>query len=285
MNGDPSTPYSRDLGDQLRTIREVFTTFSARRMARMLGWDHSKVTRIENGQVRATEIDVVQYLGRCGRTQQFIEGFLGLYRSAFDKYYVQTPENLRTIALSEAQATKIKTIDPATIPGLLQTEDYARALFVEGGCVPAERIEINVEARMARQAILRRPNRPDYTCYIHENALRLRIGDALVMEEQYYRLLFQTHSIRIIPESSGSAGVVSSYYALWEFEKQASVAVMESELAQVFIQDDLGVQRCKAIFNQMDQVAWSEEESRSTLADLASRARENLTNVTRIHLA
>jgi len=99
MNGDPSTPYSRDLGDELRQIRERYTTFRGRRIARMLGWDPGKVSNIEHGKARASEIDIVQYLGRCGRSQAFIEDFLNRYRSAFDLYFVQVPTNLRTMSM------------------------------------------------------------------------------------------------------------------------------------------------------------------------------------------
>lgn len=78
-----------------------------------------KVSNIEHGKVRATEIDIIQYLGR--------------YRSAFDHYFVQVPTNLRTVTMAESSADKITTYNLTAIPGLVQAEEYATAYFEVGG--------------------------------------------------------------------------------------------------------------------------------------------------------
>ncbi|MGW4206567.1 helix-turn-helix domain-containing protein [Lentzea sp. NPDC004789] len=284
MNGDPSTPYSRDLGDELRQVRERYTTFRGRRIARMLGWDPGKVSNIEHGKIRASEIDIVQYLGRCGRPQSFIEDFLNRYRSAFDHYFVQVPDNLRTVTMAESSADKITSYSLTTIPGLVQTEEYATALIEARGTVSVDEIEAYVRFRIERQAILRRPNRPQCTFYIHENALRLKVGSDQVMEEQLMKLLFHTHVIRIVPSSCGAAGVFMAPYVLWEYEKRSSVAYTESDLAQVFVQDLRGIKHCKSIFARLDALALDEGQSRSMVADLASRSREDLSG-RKLHLA
>lgn len=284
MNGDPSTPYSRDLGDELRQIRERWTTFRGRKIARMLGWDPGKVSNIEHGKVRATEIDIIQYLGRCGRSQAFIEDFLKRYRSAFNPYVVQVPDNLRTMAMAESMAEKITSYDLTYMPGLLQTEEYATALYVARGVLTQDMIEAAVRFRMERQAILRRHDRPTCTFYIHENALRLVVGSNEVMEDQLMRLLFHTHVIRIVPAASGPAGVLLANYVLWEYEKRSSVAYTHSDLAKVFVQDEVGAKRCRSIFARLDALALDEGQSRSMVADLASRSREDLSD-RRMHLA
>lgn len=284
MNGDPSTPYSRDLGDELRQVRERYTTFRGRRIARMLGWDPGKVSNIEHGKVRASEIDIVQYLGRCGRPQAFIEDFLNRYRSAFDHYFVQVPTNLRTMAMAESTAEKITTYDLTNIPGLVQSEDYARALYEARGVLTPDLIEVAVRFRMERQSILRRHHRPTCMFFIHENALRLKVGSDEVMEDQLMRLLFHTHAVRIVPAASGPAGVFMGHYVLWEYEKRNSVAYTHTDLARVFVQDQVGVKRCKSIFARLDALALDEEQSRSMVADLASRSREDLSG-RRLHLA
>lgn len=283
MNGDPSTPYSRDLGDELRQIRERYTTFRARRIARMLGWDPGKVSNIEHGKVRATEIDIIQYLGRCGRPQSFIEDFLNRYRSAFDLYFVQVPTNLRTVTFAETTATTITTYNITELPGLVQSEEYAVALHAARG-VASEQIKDAALFRTQRQAILQRHDRPDCIFYIHENALRLKVGSDEVMEDQLMRLLFHTHVVRIVPASAGAAGTFRGAYVLWEYEKRSSVAYTESDLALVFVQDLAGVKRCKSIFEHLDALALSEEQSRTVVADLASRSREDLSD-RRLHLA
>jgi hypothetical protein len=104
------------------------------------------------------------------------------------------------------------------------------------------------------------------------------------MEDQLMRLLFHTHSIRIVSAASGAAGAFTGPYVLWEWEKRSSVAYTESDLAMVFVQDLAGVKTCKSIFKHLDAVALSEEQSRTMVADLASRSREDL-NGRRLHLA
>ncbi len=284
MNGDPSTPYSRDLGDELRQVRERCTTFRGRKIARMLGWDPGKVSNIENGKVRATEIDLVQYLGRCGRSQAFIEDFLNRYRSAFDHYFVQVPTNLRTMTMADATAQKITTYNITTIPGLVQTEEYARAVFEARGVLTPDLVDAAVRFRMDRQSILRRPDRPACTMYIHENALRVKVGSDEVMKDQFMRLLFRTHAVRIVPAACGPGGVFMANYVLWQYEKRSGVAFTESDIAKVFVQDLAGVKHCKSIFARLDALALDEEQSRMMVADFASRSREDLSG-RRLYLA
>ncbi|HEX7307508.1 helix-turn-helix transcriptional regulator, partial [Lentzea sp.] len=98
MTAIMSTPLSRDLGDELRRLRESCTSFTGRAMAVQLGWDPSKVSDIELGKVRASEIDLVQYLATCGKDLRYMEEFRLRYRHAFDLYFAQLPDNLRTLA-------------------------------------------------------------------------------------------------------------------------------------------------------------------------------------------
>ncbi|GLZ35500.1 transcriptional regulator [Lentzea sp. NBRC 105346] len=280
----PSTAYSRDLGDELRRLRETHTKFTGRWMGHLVGWDQSKISNVENGKVRASEIDLVQYLTACGKDREFIDDFLNRYRNAFDSYFVQVPENLRTMSMAEATANKITGFYMVAIPGLLQTEDYARELFRCRNGVPLDKIERAVRFRMDRQAILQRHDRPACTFFVHELALRMRVGGHRLMEEQYCRLMHHTHSIRIVPLSSGPAGALNASYVLWQYEKANPVAFSESDLAKVFAQDEAAINRCKAIFERLDTVALGEGQSRSLLTDLVSRSREGL-NATGLRLA
>ncbi|TWP43983.1 helix-turn-helix domain-containing protein [Lentzea tibetensis] len=271
MTPTPSTPYSRDLGDELRHLREKHTTYTGTEMGYVLGWHQTKVSNVENGKVRASEIDIVQYLTTCKRSRAFVEGFLNRYRHAFDAYFVQVPENLRTIAISESPATKITSISTATVPGLLQTEPYTRMILKSGGRASPDQIGRLVEARMARQAILRRHDRPDCLFYVHENALQLNVGDDAVMAEQMQRLMFNTHTIRIVPKSSGPAGVVLADYVQWEYDKDRPVVYSENELTRVFAHDSTAIARYAAILERLASVALDEGQSRSLLMNYSGR--------------
>ncbi|MET9229508.1 helix-turn-helix transcriptional regulator [Lentzea sp. NPDC003310] len=276
MTAITSTAYSRDLGDELRRLREKFSGLTGHAFAEQLGWDPSKVSNIEKGKARASEIDLVQYLMMCGRDTDHFEAFRARYRYAFDPYVVTVPDNLRTLALAEAQAQRITTYDVHTVPGLVQLPEYARALFVDGGRVAADDIDKGVRLRTERQAVLRRHNPPECRFYVHELALRLKVGDARLMEEQYLRLLFHTHVLRIVPISAGTAPMRQSARMLFSFEKHAPLAYGETALGQVFSHDGASIRDSREFFQWLDARALDEGQSRSLLANYVSGLREDL---------
>ncbi|WP_090008033.1 helix-turn-helix domain-containing protein [Lentzea albidocapillata] len=267
-----STPCSRELGDELRRLRETSTEFHGRAMAVQLGWDPSKVSDIELGKVRASDVDIVQYLATCGKNIDFIDAFRGRYYNAFDLYFAQLPDNLRTLAMMEAMATKIVSYDILTVHGLLQTEFYARELFVDGQFEAPQDIERFVQARMERQAIMRRPNRLECVFYLHEFALRMRLGDASLREDQYLRLLFNTHILRIVP---AHVTAFRSAVTLYEFGKAAPVVYTDTDTAEVYAQDSVAVARTKRLFQRLDAVALDAEQSKRKLAEYVSGLRED----------
>src|SRR5690349_10061058 len=144
----PSTAYSRDLGDELRRLRETCTDLKGHEVASRLGWDPSKVSTIEHGKARPSEIDLVQFLTMCGKDLDYFEDFKRRYRNAFEEYIVQLPGNLRTVAMAESTATKIFSYNTLTVPGLLQTARYAECLCRAAGMTVEEQIPALVQARM-----------------------------------------------------------------------------------------------------------------------------------------
>ncbi|GAA3666641.1 helix-turn-helix protein [Lentzea atacamensis] len=269
----PSTAYSRDLGDELRRLRETCTGLTGAALAVRLGWDPSKVSTVERGKFRPSEIDLVQYLSMCGKDIDFFEDFRRRYRNAFEEYIVQVPDNLRTMAMAESTAKKIVAYDAQTVPGLLQTPEYADGVYRVAGLVTEERIPALVQFRTDRQAILRRHNRPTCLFYVHEHALQTRVGDDRVMEDQYARLLFNVHLVRIIPADTA---VIASSCTLWEYEKAMSIAFVETDLANVFVQDPGAIVRTRLLFDRLAAVALDEEQSRRMLAEYVGRPREDL---------
>jgi transcriptional regulator with XRE-family HTH domain len=269
----PSTAYSRDLGDELRRLRETCTDLKGHEVAARLGWDPSTVSTIEHGKARPSEIDLIQFVTMCGKDIDFFEDFKRRYRNAFEEYIVQVPDNVRTLAMAEATAKTMLNYDTLTVPGLTQTERYADALYRVAGIAVEERIPTLVRARMDRQAVLRRHDRPTCLFYIHELALRQQVGDAQTMEDQYLQLLFYAHIVRIVPADVivNSAGV-----RLWEYEKAMPIAYSETDLTQVFVQDRGAIARTRLIFDRLAEVALDEEQSRRKLAEYVNLPREDL---------
>ncbi|HEX8867988.1 MAG TPA: helix-turn-helix transcriptional regulator [Lentzea sp.] len=269
----PSTAYSRDLGDELRRLRESTTNLNGHALALRLGWDPSKVSNIEHGKARPSEVDLVQLLTMCGKDTDYFVDFKRRYRNAFDEYIVQLPGNLRTVAMAESTATTITSYDVLTMPGLHQTPEYADALYRAGGYVTEERISELVRVRTDRQAVLRKVKRPDCMFYIHELALQQRFGSDEVMKNQYLHLLSKFRMIRIVPLE---VPAISAGLVLWEFKKAMPVAHSDCDLAKVFVQDPGAIARIRLTFNRLAEVALDEEQSRWKLAQYAGQPREEL---------
>jgi transcriptional regulator with XRE-family HTH domain len=267
----PSTAYSRDLGDELRRLRETCTDLNAAKMAVRLGWDPSKVSNLEHGKARPSEVDLVQFLTLCGKDVDYFEDLKRRYRNAFEEYFVQVPGNLRTLALAESAATKIFSYDVLTVSGLLQTPEYADGVFRRSGFVVEERIPELVQIRIDRQAVLRKHDRPDCVFFLHELALQQRFGDDRVMEDQHLQLLFNAHLIRIVP---GDVPAISAGLMLFEFDKAPPVAHHDSDLAKLFVQDPGAIVRTRLIFSRLEEIALNEEQSRRKLAEYVSPPRE-----------
>ncbi|SDJ56248.1 Helix-turn-helix domain-containing protein [Lentzea albidocapillata subsp. violacea] len=269
----PSTAYSRDLGDELRKVRETSSALTGAALAVRLGWDPSKVSTLENGKYRPSEIDLVQYLSMLGKDIDFFEDFKRRFRYAFEEYIVQVSDNLRTLAMAESTAIMITSYDPQAVPGLSQTPEYADSLYRMGGYIVEERIPTVVKFRMDRQVILNRHDRPTCLFYIHEHALQTQVGDAQTMEDQYAKLLFGAPTIRIVP---ATAKLVATSCVLWEYEKAMPVAFTSTDLAKVFVQDPGAIARTRLLFDRLAEVALDEEQSRKVLADYVGRPREEL---------
>lgn len=269
----PSTPYSRDLGDELRRLRETCTNLNGAEAAARLGWHPSKVSTIEHGKARPSEIDLVQFLMMCGKDIDYFEVFKQRYRYAFDEYIVQAADSLRTTAMAESTAAKISSYETLTPPGLMQTRAYADCLYRRTGIAAEEEIPGLVQMRTDRQTILQRHDRADCVFYIHEIALQQQVGDAHVMEDQYLRLLFNSHLVRIVPEE---VVAVSAGFVLWEYEAAKAVAYSETEFARVFVQDAGAVARTRLHFDRLAKVALNEEQTRNKLMEYIGRPREEI---------
>ena len=87
----------------------------------------------------------------------------------------------------EAQATVLRWYKPLVVPGLLQTEDYARAILSARPDGNLDDLGEQVAARLARQAILDRTGAPQLWCILDEGVLHRAIGDSKVMQSQLYR--------------------------------------------------------------------------------------------------
>jgi transcriptional regulator with XRE-family HTH domain len=229
LHGGPTVP-RRLLGAQLRRLREErrITLEDAGNVIRASG---SKMSRLETGRVGFKDRDVADLLTFYGVTdEQQRRALRELARGAsshgwwYDYTDVLPSWFEAYIGLEEA-ATSIRTYEIQFVPGLLQTEDYARAITLLGHQeAPAAEIEQRVQLRMGRQALLTKSQPVHLWAVLDEAVLRRPAGRPGVMRRQIQHLLQVAErpnvTIQVIPFSAGVHAAAGGPFSIMRFAEQ-----------------------------------------------------------------
>ncbi|HEX4723961.1 MAG TPA: helix-turn-helix transcriptional regulator [Pseudonocardiaceae bacterium] len=279
MTSDEQTTIrSRELGDALRLAMER-ANLNGKYVAHVLGWSESRVSRMLTGrQQPLKDIDVVALLALCRVTGDEKEHLLELargyqQRGLLQQFDAALPEQLRTLINHESRATEIIEFEAIRIPGLLQTNDYMRALLERSAVVPPEGIEPRVVARRNRQNIFGRYHSPKFTFLIHEQALQLPVGGPGVLSDQLHHLLQMSVrsyvTIRVIPIAFGPHAAMCGACRLMESDDFKPVVYIEEQTAGHFLEEPREIATYRKIFTALANSALDQEESRSRIAELA----------------
>lgn len=169
----------------------------------------------------------------------------------------------------EPASSRIREVAVALIPGLLQTEEYARAVIVGGGITDAEEIDRRVEARMLRQRLLMSPDAPQYWAIVDEAALR-KIPDRL-REAQIRRLLeIQRPALRVqvLPDSAGLHAGVAGGFTLLDFPDDTGLVYVENSRKQDIYDDAEDLTSFDLVYQYVSAAALSIPESIARLESL-----------------
>lgn len=269
---------ARELGAELWRIRKQ-ANVSGRDIARTLHYDKSTISRIENGTRTISELDVAMYLVTCRASEGEFKRLTALVRQLSNGPWLRChgdalPDELRSLIFQESTASALTSFVPLLIPGLLQTEDYARAVFRWAGLVPEDGIDMRVRARLGRQRLLDRHPRPRLTFYLHEHALRSPVGSAAIMHEQLLHLLLVSAGtsckFRAIPHVRGPIGVLGCGFMLIDHAEHPSIAYVEAQTASVFTEEPSDIATYRQIVTKLDALALGAEQSRKWVAHLAT---------------
>jgi transcriptional regulator with XRE-family HTH domain len=196
----------RRLRVELRRLRSA-AGLTQRDVANALYWSPSKVIRIESGQVGITVTDLralaeLYGLKDDGQLAALTELAQGSKRQPFSEYRDVLAADVIKFYGYVASASRLRQVEGLLVPGLLQTEEYTRALL-RSSRTPADRTDRIVEIRKERQELLERPQRPEIFVMVGEAVLRQAVGGAEVMKNQLQHLLDLADrkivSIRVLP--------------------------------------------------------------------------------------
>ncbi|WP_066938774.1 helix-turn-helix domain-containing protein [Microtetraspora fusca] len=188
-----------DLGAELRRLREE-AHLSGKELAERLGWQASKVSRIENARQTATEDDVVTWGQAVGAVPDTVDDLIERARGLVERHdswrqrhrsgLAALQEDLRDL---ESRTRTFRAFEPGIVIGLLQTAEYARNIFtrVRRLYEATDDIDAAIRVRMQRQEILYDPAR-SFRFVLPEAVLRYRFAPLDVMRGQMDRLLAVT---------------------------------------------------------------------------------------------
>jgi len=218
------------VGAQLRRLRtdKGLTREQAAEAIRASEW---KIHRLENGQVGFKDRDIVDLLALYGVTDPGeVEALLAMARDAntpgwWQQYGDLLPQWFRAFVDLEAAAALIRTYEGQLIPGLLQTEDYMRAVM-RGARLPepSEDTERRIEVRLMRQTVLTQPDAPQLWAVLDEAALRRPVGGRQVIHEQLERLIDASKlpnvTLQVLPLAAGAHPALVSAFSVLRFPDQ-----------------------------------------------------------------
>jgi transcriptional regulator with XRE-family HTH domain len=214
------------LGRQLRNLRER-CGISAERAADAIRGSHSKISRMEHGRVGFKVRDVSDLLTLYGVTDgEQRAALLGLAREAntpgwWHAYCDILPAWFEPYVGLEAAASFIRTYEIQVVPGLLQTDGYARALIEHGTAAGGDEIARRSELRANRQAILRRPDPPQLWAVVDEGALRRPVGSPDVIRAQLEHLIeMAAHpavTLQVLPFRAGAHSAMGGPFTILRF--------------------------------------------------------------------
>lgn len=176
------------------------------------------------------------------------------------------PRFFRNFALIEAEVLSRFSYDPLLVPGLLQTEAYARAVF-GGHCPPLEEeiIDQLTEARLSRQKLLERVPMAELSFVISEEALRNPVADAEVMRGQWQRLLdvgaTRNVEVQVMPARPGLHAGLNGPFVVVETKDHQHLGYVESQDVGFVVSDPAEVSAFGMRYGKLRSQALNGEES------------------------
>lgn len=269
----------RELGAAIKKLRGD-AGMTGRQVGRRTGWDPTRISRIESGQVHIDLATLCWYLGVLQVDHDTAVPLIDLCRQAKRNpgYWVtahgeRIPDAFGSLIFHESTANKATVYESQFIPGLLQTERYARTLISRNITYTKDTADSGVEIRMARRWVLDRRD-CSFVFYIHEQALRALVGSADIMAEQVLALSLASSAwnvtVRVVRGSIADQPTLAGSFQIFEVdEHEPLVHVDNTTGASFWFEDPDFVAPYGKLVQHLADVAASVEESREFIAALA----------------
>jgi hypothetical protein len=238
LHGSP-TVLRMILGRQLQALREK-AGLSYEEAGQAIYSSEWTIRRMERAEGGLKALTVKSLLTAYGVTDaREVDAFLALARDAskpgwWHRYEDVLPTWFRVAIGLEESAALIRAYEPQIVPGLLQTQDYIRAITATSfPSAPQADTERRVALRLARQDLLKRPAPPEYRVVLDETVLRRPVGDRTVMRGQVQHLIEAAArpnvTIQVLPLRAGWHPAMYGMFNIFRFPDGTLPDVVYSE--------------------------------------------------------
>ncbi|GAB3810328.1 helix-turn-helix domain-containing protein [Micromonospora zhanjiangensis] len=272
------TVRARRLRRELARLRNR-AGLTAEDVARSLDWHRTKVIRIENGHSRLMRKDMQTLFDLYGTSDEERESLTALARQAHQKgwwsaYGDVLPDNYLGF---EAEASSISTFESLYVPGLLQTEDYARAIIRAGrDTADDDEVDRRVAARLARKALLVRSAPPALWVVLDEAVVRRLVGGPSVMRGQLARLAEACRlpmvELQVLPFAAGAHAAMGGPFTILDYADAAldpAIVYVDNDTSTMLLEDEKQVLRYRLMFDHLRAKALDPDRSADFLAEVA----------------
>ncbi len=281
MVEEPSpTVRHRRLSTEMKQLREA-VGLGAIEVAERMGWDRTKVNRIERGQWKRLNPQDVRALADCyGASEQHREALVTMAKEAKIKGWWERYSDVLgsgTYIGLEAEASVLRSYEALLIPGLLQTPDYYEATLRGLGRASEHEVRRRVEARQTRQQRLEDAKGLQLHALVDEAALRKLVGGPGVMREQLNYLAAANNrnniEIRVAPDSAGAHAAVAGAFVIIEFPfcDGPTAVFLENAHDNLYLEDKDDIERYSLIYDQVHKASLSPGESNELLRGLSDQ--------------
>ncbi len=268
------------LGTQLRRLREA-KGISRQAAGYAIRASEAKISRLELGRVGFKQRDVADLLTLYGVNDlQEREVVLGLAHGAsspgwWHKYSDVLPSWFEMYLGLEQVASVIRNYEVQFVPGLFQTEAYARAVIMLGyPDSSASEIDRRVGLRMARQELLAKPDAPSIWTVVDEAALRRLVGGRQVMRLQLERLLQLIElphvTLQIVPFGAGGHAAAGGSFSILRFSDLdiQDIAYLEQLTSALYLDKRSDVDHYMLVMDRLCVEADPPDDSTKLLAKI-----------------
>ncbi|MGW7819189.1 helix-turn-helix domain-containing protein [Streptomyces puniciscabiei] len=263
------------LGTELRRLREA-AGLKATEAASLLGANSVQMSQIESGIAGVSEQRVRRLAANytCADTE-LVEALVGMAtdrtRGWWEDYRGILPAAYQDLAELDHHATFRNDVAVIHVPGLFQTEDYARALFAYMNPeFPDSEVDLRVEHRMKRQVVIDGPEPIPYETVIHEAALRIQVAGRAASRAQLSRILEVSEAdhvtVRVIPFALHDfAGAGSTMVHLGGAVPRLDTVVRDAPHGTAFLDSEAQLEHFRTLFRKVKEQALPPEQSRDLI--------------------